>query len=44
MQKEADVQPAPEQLLQVLFTLLRASGLPFVFFVTMSFVFGFLNF
>lgn len=36
MQKEADVQPAPEQLLQVLFPLLRASGLPFAFFVTMS--------
>lgn len=32
MQKEADVQPAPEQLLQVLFTLLRASG-PLLFFL-----------
>lgn len=34
MQKEADVQPSPEQLLQVLFTLLMASGLPSRSFVT----------
>lgn len=41
MQKEADVQPAPDQLLQVLSTLLRASRLPCVFFNLWLFVFGF---